>query len=90
MTEAKRQEQGWSLSGSVPASKAKAHFLELVSSVGESGDAFVITKRGKPVAMLTPFRQAKSPESAYGCMAGTFEITGDIVSPEPDTWDAMR
>ncbi len=24
-----------------------------------------------------------------GCMAGTFEITGDVISPEPDIWDAM-
>lgn len=90
MAQIKRKEQSWPSTKPVPASKAKAHFLELVSTVGESGDEFVITKRGKPVAKLIPFRETKRTESAYGCMAGTFEITGDIMSPEPDIWDAMR
>ncbi len=90
MAGAKREQQSWSSSEPVAAAKAKAHFLELISTVGESGSGFVITKRGKPVAELIPFRQGKRTESAYGCMAGTFEITGDIMSPEPDVWDAMR
>ncbi len=77
-------------SATIAASEAKARLLELISSVDESGSELVITKRGRPVAKLIPFREGTRSESAYGCMAGTFEITGDIVSPEPDVWDAMR
>ena len=29
------------------------------------------------------------PRDIIGYMKGTIKITGDIVSPEPDPWDAM-
>jgi prevent-host-death family protein len=80
----------WPATGPVPASKAKAHFLELISAVDKNGTELIITKRGKPVAKLVPFRKEKSADSIFGCMKGTFEITGDIIGPEPDVWDAMR
>ena len=80
----------WALGEPVAATKAKAHFLELISTVDENGTELVITKRGKPVAKLVPVSKEKSAESVFGCMKGTFEITGDIISPEPDVWDAMR
>ena len=79
----------WSATGPVPASKAKAHFLELVSAVSRGGTELVITKRGKPVAKLVPYRSNDRPD-IVGCMTGTFEITGDIISPEPDVWEAMQ
>ena len=80
----------WSAAEPVPASKAKAHFLELLSAVDKTGAELVITRRGKPTAKLVPIREEKGARSIFGCMKGTFEITGDIISPEPDLWDAMR
>ena len=74
---------------SLSASLAKTHLLELLEAVDRRSEPFVITKRGRPVARLIPI-QAPQPAEIFGCMRGTFRITGDIVSPEPDTWEAMN
>ncbi len=73
---------------SVPASKAKAHLLELLNSVDRKGESVIITKRGRPVAKLVPIEQAP-PRSIFGWMKGSGTITGDVVGPEPDIWNAM-
>ncbi len=71
----------------VPAAKAKAHLLGMLSEVDRAGHEFVITKRGKPVAKLVPVLPA---EDIVGCMKGTFRITGDVVGPEADDWEAFK
>ncbi|GHV93843.1 antitoxin [Spirochaetia bacterium] len=38
--------------------EAKTHFSQLIEAV-ESGADFIITKRGKPVAKILPFKQEK-------------------------------
>lgn len=73
----------------VPASKAKAHLLELLDTVDRLREPVVITKRGRPVARLVPI-EPREPGSIFGCMKDTFKITGDIVGPEPDLWEAMN
>ncbi len=40
--------------------EAKAHLSELLARV-ESGEELVITRRGRPVAHLSPIRPAKRP-----------------------------
>ncbi|MBN8474221.1 type II toxin-antitoxin system prevent-host-death family antitoxin [Sulfuritalea sp.] len=40
--------------------EAKAHLSELLARV-EGGEELVITRRGHPVAQLTPIRPAKQP-----------------------------
>lgn len=64
--------------GVVPVSQLKAHCLGLVEEVRRKRRAFVITKRGQPVAQLVPFgrTQATSPQ---GMWSGIVEITGDII-----------
>jgi prevent-host-death family protein len=76
------------LEKSMPASSAKTHLLELLDTVHRTREALLITKRGRPVARLVPV-DTKPAGSIFGCMKGTFRITGDIVSPEPDVWEAM-
>ena len=74
---------------SVPASKAKAHLLELLDTVDRLREPVVITKRGRPVARLVPI-EPRQAGAIFGCMKGTFRITGDVVGPEPDPWEAMN
>lgn len=38
----------------ISITEAKANLLKLVTEIGESGDEVVITRRGRPVATLTP------------------------------------
>ena len=73
---------------SVAASKAKTHLLELLDSVDHTRASIVITKRGRPVAKLVPIEKA-APRRIFGWMKGSVKITGDIVGPEPDVWNAM-
>ncbi len=73
----------------IPAGEFKAKCLKLMDQVRESGQEIVITKRGKPVAKLVPLEPKERPP-LFGCMKGTFEITGDIVSPIDVEWDATK
>jgi prevent-host-death family protein len=74
---------------SLSASKAKAHLLELLDTVDRTREGLIITKRGRPVAKLVPVEH-EPVSNIFGCMKGTFRVTGDIVGPEPDAWEAMR
>ena len=73
----------------IPAGEFKAKCLKLMDQVRESGREIVITKRGKPVAKLVPLEPKERPP-LFGCMKGTFEITGDIISPIDVEWDATK
>ena len=73
---------------SMAASKAKTHLLELLDTVDHTRASIVITKRGRPVAKLVPIEES-TPRRIFGWMKGSGTITGDIVGPEPDIWNAM-
>jgi len=70
----------------IPAGAVKATCLKLMDEVAETGAEIVITKRGKPVARLVPVEPARARPSPFGCMRGTIEILGDIVSPLDEPW----
>ena len=57
-----------------------------MDEVGSTGREIIITKRGKPVAKLVPYRETKRVQSIAGAMIGMGEILGDIVSPTPEYW----
>ena len=50
----------------------------------ESGEEIVITKNGKPVSKLTPYRQR--PKLLFGRNRDNIRILGDIVSSMPAEW----
>ena len=66
------------------ASEFKAKCLKLMDEVADSGEEIVITKYGKPVSKLIPFR--KKPKSFFGADKDRIKILGDIVSPMPAEW----
>jgi prevent-host-death family protein len=72
----------------IAAGEFKAKCLALLDEVSEQREEIVITKRGTPVARLVPIDNA--PLKIFGRMAGTFEITGDIVGPIEEEWDADK
>lgn len=73
---------------SISAAEFKAKCLDLMDSVSETGASIVITKRGRPVAVLAPVRPSRN--SLRGIMKGRMQILGDIVSPIEVVWDAER
>ena len=72
----------------VKAGEFKAKCLKLMDEVAESGEAIVITKRGKPVAQLAPVK--RKPKTLYGALKGRVKIKGDIISPIDVEWEALK
>jgi prevent-host-death family protein len=72
----------------IAAGEFKAKCLALLDEVAEHRLELVITKRGKPVAKLVPVGGEKP--RLLGRMAGTIQITGDIINPTGEVWDAER
>jgi prevent-host-death family protein len=70
------------------AADFKARCLELMDTVEQTGRSVIVTKRGRPVAMLAPVRTPRT--SAFGYLKGRIHITGDIMAPIDVEWDANR
>ncbi|MCY4521294.1 MAG: type II toxin-antitoxin system prevent-host-death family antitoxin [Caldilineaceae bacterium] len=68
------------------ASEFKAKCLQLMDEVAHEGGEIVITKRGKPVSRLVPYRA--SPKSLFGAGRGRMKIVGDIISPVDVEWQS--
>lgn len=69
------------------ASEFKAKCLQLMNEVAESGDEIIITKNGRPVSRLAPYRER--PKSLFGIDKGRIEILGDIGEPIDVEWKAV-
>ncbi len=68
----------------------KAYALKVVDQVAKSNESLVITKRGKPLAELIPYRK---PEEKHvpGKLADTLVFEKDIVTPlGQDIWEACK
>ncbi len=76
--------------GPIGAAKAKAHLLSIIDEVQQSGTPVIITRRGKPQVQIAPLDPELPLPDIFGCMKGTVTITGDIIEPEPDEWEAMQ
>ncbi|MFW6052120.1 MAG: type II toxin-antitoxin system Phd/YefM family antitoxin [Myxococcota bacterium] len=70
----------------VKASDFKARCLELMDRVARTGRSIVVTKRGKPVAQLSPLPARGGP--LLGAHRGDVEVLGDIVAPVDVAWEA--
>jgi prevent-host-death family protein len=68
----------------IKASEFKARCLKLMDEVAETGEEIVITKHGRPVSKLAPYRE--KPELLFGRNRDNIRILGDIVSPMPADW----
>ncbi len=72
----------------IPAGEFKAKCLAIMDDVQQRGGAYVITKRGVPVAKLVPARV--EPRPLLGSMKGTVATRGGLVSPLDEPWDALE
>ena len=72
----------------IKASEFKAKCLKLMDEVAETGESIVVTKNGRPVSRLMPYRRL--PESLFGALKGSIEIRGDIIEPIAVEWEADR
>ncbi len=75
----------------LPAGEFKQTCLRVLNEVRDTGEVVVITKRGVPVAQLTPVPRSKDSDWA-GAMRGTGTIVGDLIEPAlaPEDWESER
>ncbi len=67
----------------------KARCLELLETVRKRGSELVITKRGEPIARVTPVATGQYP--LRGMLRGRLKIKGDIVHVDwTDEWESAR
>ena len=76
------------MSRMMKASEFKAKCLALMDEVERTGQSVVITKNGKPIAELSPYKQRK--RNARGILKGRLVVTGDIISPIDVEWKALK
>jgi prevent-host-death family protein len=69
----------------IPSGEFKTHCLRLLEEVARTGVSFVVTKRGRPVARITPVA-GNEPVS----LAGSILEEGDLISPIGEAWDSDR
>ena len=70
----------------IKASEFKAKCLGLMDEVARAGQPIVITKNGRPVAMLVSCTDKRA--TLAGLHRGSVRVLGDIVSPLDDEWEA--
>ena len=74
----------------IAISKFKAHALKILEQVAISKESIVITKRGKPLAEVVPFRNSDEVAKP-GKLSNTLVFEKDIVSPlGEDMWEAGK
>lgn len=72
------------------ASEFKAKCLACLSEIEQSGEPIIITRRGRPVAVLGPAKRSvwKSPGNSW---AGKMRVVGDIVNLDTSVlWEVAR
>ncbi len=68
----------------VKASEFKAKCLRLMDEVAASGEEIIITKRGRPVSRLAPYREKS--KMTFGRNRKNIRSHGDTVAPMPPEW----
>ncbi len=76
----------------IAVSKFKATCLAVMDNVRKTQKPVLITRFGKPLAEVRPPSPSKIKKKWLGCMEGTGQILGDIVSPASDEsdWEVLR
>ncbi|MDB5551251.1 MAG: type toxin-antitoxin system antitoxin Phd/YefM family protein [Rhizobium sp.] len=76
----------------IGSAEFKATCLKIIDQINKDKQPVTITKRGKPVARLSPVHSSTAGESIIGAMKGSVLRFDDPFKPvlEPSDWDATR
>ena len=76
----------------VAISKFKATCLRLLDNVKKTGHPLLVTRKGEPIALVTPPPPPPKSQAWLGSMKDTVKITGDIISPALDEkyWEVLQ
>ena len=69
----------------IKASEFKAKCLHLMDEVNKTGKEILITKNGKPVSILKPYKTV--PKTLFGLHKGKLHSKDDLIAPLEIRWD---
>ena len=69
------------------ASEFKAKCLRLMDEINQTGDEITITKNGKPVSILKPYRSV--PKTLFGLHKENIQSNDDLIAPLVIDWEAV-
>ena len=71
-------------------SEFKAKCIGMINESQETGETLLITRRGKPVAMVGPARP-EPRKRVLGALEEVLKINGDIVNTDfSDDWEMLK
>ena len=71
-------------------SQFKAHALKILDQVAKTQEIIIITKRGKPLAQITPYRTSGITPKP-GRLSDALVFEKDVISPLGEgMWDACK
>ena len=71
-------------------SQFKSHALKILDQVAKTQEIIIITKRGKPLAQITPYRTSGITPKP-GRLSDALVFEKDVISPlGEDMWDACK
>lgn len=76
----------------IGAAQFKASCLRIIDEVNQNGQTVTITKRGNPVARLTPIEPDMTRRSIIGALKGSVLRYDDPYAPasDPSDWNAGK
>ena len=75
----------------VSATEFKARCLAFLDEIEQRGGPIMVTRRGRPVAVLAPAKKRSAWKSPRNSWAGKARIVGDIVNADTSgLWKVIR
>ena len=71
----------------IAAGEFKAQCLQLMELTHDQYERIIITKRGKPMAMRVPYKEA--PAVIFCALKGSVAMRGDILESIDEVWGAQ-
>ncbi len=75
----------------IAVSEFKATCIQVLEQVRRTGHEVVVTKKGRPIALISPPPVVDKISDWIGSFKGRGQIIGDIVSPSSseDEWESL-
>ena len=73
----------------VNISEVRNHLPSLLDEIALSNEPIVVTRHGKPVAKILPFRKAQSKQKRYPLRDLPIRVSKDFDKPAPELWEEL-
>ena len=71
----------------ISKSQLKTKLLEILRQVESDDREIIVTDRGKPVAVISKYRESLPTEELFADLRGGLKYTEDLTAPTTDEWD---